>query len=124
LVKFTGISPSGLNASSEGEIRVYYDLIHSVQEYLLRVAIQYILDLIQIELFGDVDSDITFEFVELYEMTELEKAQLRNSDADTDTKLIQAQVISPEEARQRVASDPDTPYVDLDPALMPASGRA
>ena len=26
LVKLTGISPSGLNASSEGEIRVYYDL--------------------------------------------------------------------------------------------------
>ena len=31
LVKWTGISPSGLNASSEGEIRVYYDLIHSEQ---------------------------------------------------------------------------------------------
>jgi uncharacterized protein len=35
LVKLTGISPSGLNASSEGEIRVYYDLIKSMQEQIL-----------------------------------------------------------------------------------------
>ena len=80
LVKWMGLSPSGLNASSEGEIRVYYDLIHAEQEFLLRTPIQYVLDLIQIELFGDVDSDITFEFVELYEMTELEKAQKRQVD--------------------------------------------
>ena len=73
LVKWMGLSPSGLNASSEGEIRVYYD----EQEFLLRTPIQYIIDLVQIELLGDVDFDITFEFVELYEMTELEKGQLR-----------------------------------------------
>jgi Protein of unknown function (DUF1073) len=59
LVKSTGISPSGLNASSEGEIRVYYDLVHAEQEYLLRVPVQYFVDLVQIVLFGDVDSDIT-----------------------------------------------------------------
>ncbi len=52
-------------------------------------------------------------------MTELEKAQLRNVDADTDTKLIQVQVISAEEARKRVADDPDTPYVDLDRTVQP-----
>ncbi|WP_150531532.1 anti-CBASS protein Acb1 family protein, partial [Staphylococcus aureus] len=32
LIKLLGISPAGLNASSEGEIRTFYDSIHSFQE--------------------------------------------------------------------------------------------
>ena len=40
LVKFLGISPTGLNASSEGELRVYYDLIKSTQEFLLRAPLR------------------------------------------------------------------------------------
>jgi uncharacterized protein len=94
LVKLTGISLSGLNASSEGEIRVYYDLIHSAQGYLLKPVIQTVLDFIQITEFSEIDTDITFDFVELYEMTETEAAQKRLIDAQTGTALIQGQVIS------------------------------
>ena len=119
LVKFLGISPTGLNASSEGELRVYYDLIKSTQEFLLRAPLQIVLDLLQIELFGDVDDAITFDFFPLYELTEAEQSQMRAADADTDTKLIQQGVISAEESRKRIADDPNTPYVDLDPMKVP-----
>jgi uncharacterized protein len=119
VVKYTGIDPQGLNASSEGSIRVYYDLIHSTQEYLIRPPLQVVVDLIQIELFGDVDPDILLEFEPLYEMTDIEKAQVRYQDAQTGALLIQSQVIDPQEERARVADDPDTPYVDLDPMAMP-----
>ena len=78
LVKFLGISPTGLNASSEGELRVYYDLIKSTQEFLLRAPLQIVLDLLQIELFGDVDNAITFDFFPLYELTEAEQSQMRS----------------------------------------------
>ena len=106
LVKLTGISPSGLNASSEGEIRVYYDLIHSEQEAWLRPIIQIVMDLCSIELFGDVDSDITFDFIKLFEVTELEAAQIRTADAQTGSLLMQGQVIDNTEERARVADDP------------------
>jgi uncharacterized protein len=119
VVKYTGIDPQGLNASSEGSIRVYYDLIHSTQEYLIRPPLQIVVDLVQIELFGDVDPDILLEFEPLYEMTDIEKAQVRYQDAQTGALLIQSQVIDPQEERARVADDPDTPYVDLDPMAMP-----
>jgi hypothetical protein len=66
----------------------YYDLIHSAQTYLLRPQIQTIMDMCQIELFGDVDADITFDFVELYEMTEVEAAEVRLTDAQTGAVLI------------------------------------
>ena len=105
--------------SSEGEIRVYYDSIHSMQEALFGDPLRFVLDLIQLDLFGQIDPDITFEFVQLYELTEVEKAQLRKTDADTGAVLIQSGVIDSAEERQRVASDPDTPYVDLDPAKLP-----
>jgi uncharacterized protein len=123
LVKLTGISPSGLNASSEGEIRVYYDLIHSMQEQVIRPHIQIIMDLCSIELFGDVDDDISFDFVKLFEVTELEAAQIRSADAQTGSLLMQGQVISGEEERARVAEDPDTPYVDLDPLNPPQAAQ-
>jgi uncharacterized protein len=58
--KYTGIDPQGLNASSEGSIRVYYDLVHSTQEYLIKPPLQTVVDLVHIELFGDVDQDILF----------------------------------------------------------------
>ena len=89
LVKLTGISPSGLNASSEGEIRVYYDLIKSMQEQILRPIIQIVMDFCSVELFADVDSDITFDFVKLYEVTEVEAAQIRSADAQTGSLLMQ-----------------------------------
>jgi hypothetical protein len=62
--------------------------------------------------------------VPLYEMTEIEKSQMRNTDADTDTKLVGLGAISQEEVRQRVAADPDTPYVDLDETQMPEGPAA
>ena len=127
LVKLTGISPR-VERFDEGEIRVYYDLIHSEQEAWLRPILQIVMDLCSIELFGDVDSDITFDFIKLFEVTELEAAQIRTADAQTGSLLIQEQVISTEEERGRVADDPDSPYVDLDPlkpphALQPQPGE-
>ena len=43
LVKLLGITPTGLNASSEGEIKVYYDYIHSEQESVLDVPMDIML---------------------------------------------------------------------------------
>ena len=123
LVKLTGISPSGLNASSEGEIRVYYDLIKSMQEQILRPIIQIVMDFCSVELFADVDSDITFDFVKLYEVTEVEAAQIRSADAQTGSLLMQGQVIDNIEERARVANDTDSPYVDLNPMTMPETAQ-
>lgn len=119
LVKYTGISPSGLNASSEGEIRVFYDWIKSFQEKFFTEPLHTILGFIQLNLFGSIDEDIEFEFEPLMELTELEKSAKRKTDADTGTVLIDNGVIHPEEERKRVANDPDTLYEGLDIDDMP-----
>ncbi len=119
LVLYTGISPSGLNASSEGEMKCWDNLVHSEQENLFRDPITTVLHFAQLSLFGEIDPDIDFEFLPLNEMSEEQKATLRKTNADTDAVLIETGVISQHEARARVANDPDSPYADLDIDEMP-----
>ena len=113
LVKLLGITPSGLNASSDGEIRVFYDYIHSMQEHMFTKNLKIVFELIMLHLWGEIDDDISFKFESLWAMDEKEKAQIRKTDADTDAVLIGAGVISPMESRQRVAADPDSGYSSI-----------
>lgn len=119
LVKLLGVTPSGLNASSEGEIAVYYDYIKALQENILRDPLDKVLKLVQLHLFGETDDNITFEFVPLAQMDESQLATIRKSDSDRDVAYIQAGVISAEEVRGRLASDTDSGYNGIDVDEVP-----
>ena len=119
LVKLLGITPSGLNASTEGEIAVYYDYIRSMQENLLRDPLDKLLKLVQLHLFGKVNDNITFDFVPLQQMSETELSIIRKSDTDRDVAYIQAGVVSAEEVRGRLASEPDSGYNGIDVEDVP-----
>ena len=126
----TGISPSGLNASSDGEIRIFYDWIAAQQEAYWREPLEVILKAVQISLFGEIDPDIDFAFVPLYQMTPKEEAEIRLSDSQAATAYIAAGVIDPSEERERLARDPESGYQGLDttvelvpPSPEPAPGE-
>lgn len=110
----TGISPSGLNASSDGEIRVFYDWIAAQQEAYWREPLETILSIVQLSLFGEIDPDIDFRFVPLYQMTETEEADIRLKDAQTAGIEIDRGVIDPQEERERLARDDNSGYAGLD----------
>lgn len=112
LVKLTGITPSGLNASSEGEIEVYNDFLHSEQEGT-NDNMDVLLDVLQIHCFGEIDEDITYEWVPLREPTTVELAKMRADDAQAGATYITNGVIAPEEERQRLQSDPNSGYNNL-----------
>ncbi|MDE3023338.1 MAG: DUF1073 domain-containing protein, partial [Pseudomonadota bacterium] len=114
LVKLLGIQPAGLNASADGEIRVFYDHIHAWQEILFGANLQIVLQILQLHEFGEIDDDIGYEFQPLYELSELDRSTVRKNDADTDAVLISVGAISPDDSRQRVASDPESLYHGLD----------
>jgi len=119
LVKLLGITPSGLNASTEGEIAVYYDHIRAMQENLLRDPLDKLLKLVQLHLFGKVNDNITFDFVPLQQMSKTELSTIRKSDTDRDVAYIQAGVVSAEEVRGRLASEPDSGYNGIDVEDVP-----
>lgn len=119
LVKYTGISPSGLNASSEGELRVWYDNVLAWQEAMFEEPLERLLRFVQLSLFGEVDPEIGFAFIPLWEMSEKEKAEIRKANAETGQILVDGGAISPDEERRRVIDDEDSPYAGLDPDESP-----
>lgn len=114
LVKLLGISPAGLNASSDGEIRVFYDFIHAEQEKNYREPLKTILDILQLDMYGMIDPEITAEFEPLYQLDEIQRATVRKQDADTDAVLITAGVIDADDARERLIADKNNGYVALE----------
>ena len=121
LVILLGVTPTGLNASTEGEIRVYYDYIADQQEKLFRKNLETVLKIIMLDELGYVDEDITFDFLNLYSTTEKDQAVINKSNSDRDVALIQAGVLSPEEVRTEMATDPKSGYNNLDVSSVPVA---
>lgn len=113
LVKLLGITPTGLNASSEGEIQVFYDFVKAMQQLLFSDHLNTVLQILQLHLFGVVDDAISFEFVSLKSPSVKELAEIRKADAETDAIYIDKGVIAPEETRKKVAADPQSGYNNL-----------
>jgi phage-related protein (TIGR01555 family) len=118
LVYLTGITPSGLNATSDGEIEVFQDTL-SANQQIYTPHLSKILNVVQLSLFGEIDPEIGFEWEPMRTMDEEKRANIRKVEADTDAVLIGAAVIAPEESRSRVAGEVDSPYAGLDLSLMP-----
>lgn len=119
LVKYTGLSPTGLNASSDGEIRVFYDTIHAEQENFFRPHLTTVIALAQINLWGTTDPDLTFIFEPLWEMDDEALARVRKSDADMATAYVDGGVLHPEEIRQAIHDDPTSPFNSIDVSDVP-----
>ena len=110
----TGITPSGFGNTAEGEVRIWYDYIHAQQEAHWRLAIDKMFKVVQMSLYGELDENITFEFVPLYEMSEEQMSTIRTNDSVRAGNLIDRGVIDAQEERERLARDPDSGYQGID----------
>ena len=114
LMKAFGLSPAGLGQSQDNEIRSFYDNISSDQEDDFREPLEKALKIIQLNRYGDIDEDIDFDFVPLWQLDEAGAAAVQKTKSDVDLQNIEAGIISPEEGRQRLITDPESPYHGLD----------
>lgn len=110
LVELLGVTPAGLNASSEGELKAYYGRIHDDQEHLFRDHLQTVLQVLMLNLWGEIDESISFEFVHLWEMDDEARARIQQTKAQADQIYLDAGVIAPEEARVKLNDDEEGPY--------------
>jgi phage-related protein (TIGR01555 family) len=113
-----GVTPTGLNASTDGELRTFYDHVHDMQEITFRANLKTVIDIIQLSKWGDVDPEIDFDFVSMWEADETEIAGNRKADAETAAIYLADGVISAEEVRQKLASDEDSGYNGLDMSVQ------
>jgi phage-related protein (TIGR01555 family) len=114
LVKLLGISPHGLNATAEPEIRTFYDSIHAQQEAFFTPNLDRVFAFAQLNIWGRVDPDLHYVYEPLWSLDEKAAAEVKKIEAETGQILIDDGAISPEEERTRVANDPDTVYQGLD----------
>lgn len=119
LIKLLGISPHGMNATAEPELRAFYDTIHAFQGKFFSPNLDRIFALAQLNIWGRVDPDLSYVYVPLWSMSEKEEAEVRKLDAETGQIHVDAGIISPEEERSRIAADPGTRYPGIDPQQVP-----
>jgi len=114
-----GLQPKGLNASSEAEVRIFYDFLGSAQENIVREPLTTIINAIQLSLFNEIDDSITFKFEPLWSLSDKERAEVKKIEAETGQILIDAGVIHPQEERRRIADDTDMGYNSIDVEDVP-----
>ena len=112
VVKMWGLSPAGFS-SGDLELKNHYDNIKSQQEKMFGEQIKRVIDVIQQDLYGEIDDSIVFVFTPLSEEDEKVVAETNKLQADTDIELIEAGVITPAEARQRLIDDDNSGYNTL-----------
>ena len=126
LIKIFGLTPSGLNATADNEIRVLYDMIHARQERAMGDNLTTALKVMQLNKFGEIDPEIGYEFVELWQLDSAGQAAVQKTQADAAAVWIESGVLAPEDERIRIAADPESRYYGLkgDVPEPPQSGAS
>ena len=119
LVKLLGITPTGLNASTEGEMQAYRETTSSYQEKNLSPILEAIIKLAQLNLWGDIDPNIGWKWNPIKHLDRVEEATAEKAEAETDSIRINDGVISPEEVRTKLANDENGQYHGIDPNDVP-----
>lgn len=114
LIKFFGVVPTGLNSTSEGEFQAWYDYVKSMQRIGFDAHVKRVLELVQMDMYGAVDPDITHEWISLYEASPKEKGEMRKADAERDAAYLDRGVVGPDEVRQKLKTDPESGYTDIE----------
>lgn len=98
-----GQAPAGLNATGESDIRSWYDAVAAEREAMLRPRLEHVVRLLLLAKdgpTGGVEPEAwKVMFPPLYQMTPAQKAEVRNKQADTDTKYIEKGVLTAAEVR-------------------------
>lgn len=120
LVVLTGITPAGLNASSDGEIEVYHDWNRSEQNAVMRRPLSHVMQVVMLDLWGEIDEEIDFEFVPIKQITGEALARIRKTNAESAQVYCDIGAVDGMEVRTQLAHDKDSGFVDLDVNKKPA----
>ncbi|MCR5565958.1 MAG: DUF1073 domain-containing protein [Clostridiales bacterium] len=74
--KLFGRSPQGMNATGESDLRNYYDMIASLQERMLRPALEKLLPVMAVSCWDEVPDDLEFVFEPAMSFSPAERAEL------------------------------------------------
>lgn len=118
-----GMSPAGLNATGESDIRSWYDRVAAAQTRKLRPAIERVVRVIMAVLDIEEPDSWHIEFHPLWQPTDQEQAQSRLTQAQADKIYIDESVVSPDEIRiSRFGGAQYSASTQINSALSPGYG--
>lgn len=118
VTKMWGLSPAGFN-TGDADLKNHYDNIASLQQKIFAPAMDQLTRVLQMNAFGEIDENISFEFAPLSEDDEVQLVTNNKTKAETAALLMENQVLSPEEVRQSLIDDPKSGYDSLTPTTEP-----
>lgn len=92
--KLFGRSPQGMNATGESDMNNYYEKLAQLQEIQLRPAIEKLLPVMAMSLWGEIPEDMEIVFKPLATTTPAERAEIMSKQAATITQAFSAGIIS------------------------------
>ena len=97
-----GRSPDGMNATGESDMKNYYEMIDQLRERLLRPALERLIPVMAMSLWGFRPGKMEIVFPSLMTAAPLEEAEIRAKNADTLLKALAAGLLTPQETRKRL----------------------
>ena len=92
--KLYGRAPQGMNATGESDMKNYYEMIAGLQEKVLRPAIEKLLPVMAMSLWGMIPEDMEIVFEPLETTTPAERAQITQQAAGAIVQAFSAGIIS------------------------------
>lgn len=94
--RLLGSSASGLNATGEGDLKNYYDTVRSSQKKDYKPKLDYFDEIMAKSLDLPDDTDLSYDFNSLFQMTPKETADLQFTNAQRDALYIDRNIITEE----------------------------
>lgn len=119
VVKFLGVSPGGMNATGESDLRSFYDHIESQRQKIFAHNFERLAQAMQYSLFGELREDVSYTWPSLWELNERERGELAKLRADTDAIYLDRGVLGQEEVRAALGGDEEGRYAGIEPDAVP-----
>lgn len=119
VVVFLGLTPKGLNASSEGEIQAWEMWTNAYQEHFYGDFIRRMINFAQLSLRGSVDPEIGYKWLPLRTESPVDISTREKAEADRDAIYVDRAVLDPLEVRRKLKADPNSGYNSIDAEDVP-----
>lgn len=109
-----GETTSGLNNSGEFDLRNYYDVLATEQQWRLRPILQRIFLVVLQSLFGQVPTGFYFEFNPLWQMDVKTRSEVEKHNAERDKIYLELGIINEHHIAQQLVQDGTYDFIDDD----------
>lgn len=112
--EFLGISPQGFNSNGDYERKKYNKHIKTLQNKIFRPHLIKIMHMAMLNIWGEIDNDIKFNFKEITTPNELEQSTINLNKSNEAGAYLDRGVVDREDVRKKIASDKHSGWNELE----------